>query len=271
MPPPPPPPLGTQANLWVDPNGGSCTRSATPAAYSDPAACASSEAAAAQAQAGDSVYYVSGSYEDERITQHCFANWVTFAPAPGASVSIDGANGGAGLNAWDLSGGSGADCYIRIQGFELTDRVYLEHAANHIDIVGNHIHSKLAPSLSTSWTQLAANGVNLNDKSAPAGIHNVSIRNNRIEHIGFVCLGVGSDPNACDSADNNPNYGYCIYDLNSVELSVSGNLIDGCWEDGIQVHAAVFSFTDNDLSNIEYGASGHQDGIQIFAATPRSG
>jgi len=217
------------------------------------------------------VYYASGHYQDQTITDHCYSSWVTFAPAPGTSVSVDGANGGAGLNAFDLNGGAGRSCYLRIQGFDLTDRVYIEHAADQIDIVGNHIHSKLAPGLSTSWPQLAANGVNMNDKGEAAGIHHISIRDNRIENIGYVCLGVGTNANGCDSADNNPSYGYCIYDLDSVELSVSHNVIDGCWEDGIQVHAAVFSFTDNDVSNVEYGASGHQDGIQIFAATPRSG
>ena len=37
--PPPPPPPGTGANLWVDTNGGSCARQATPGAWVDSQAC----------------------------------------------------------------------------------------------------------------------------------------------------------------------------------------------------------------------------------------
>src|SRR4051812_22741720 len=41
------PPAGASgANLWVDANGGSCSRKALPAAYADAQACASLQAAA---------------------------------------------------------------------------------------------------------------------------------------------------------------------------------------------------------------------------------
>ncbi|MFL5920403.1 MAG: choice-of-anchor Q domain-containing protein [Gaiellaceae bacterium] len=255
----------------MDIDGGSCTRSSGAAAYSSATACASATEAANEAHDGDRVYYASGAYEDQIIADRCYGDWVTFAPAPNAKVSIDGTDGGTGPDAWDLDGGSGSVCHVRIQGFDLTDRVYVEHAANYVDIVGNHIHSKVPPSRNTTWAQLAGNGVNFNTKGKPAGIHNVTIRSNRIENIGYVCRGVGSDPNACDTDDNSPSWGYCIYDLDTSELTVTGNRIDGCWEDAIQVHAATFVFAGNDVSNIENGASGHQDGIQIFAATPRTG
>jgi len=45
----------TTANLWVDTNGGSCARAASPAAYGDAQACASFDAAYAAAQLGDTV------------------------------------------------------------------------------------------------------------------------------------------------------------------------------------------------------------------------
>jgi len=260
-----------KANLWVDTDGGSCTRSATPVSYDSAGACESATAAAAQAQGGDRVYYAPGNYEDQIIDGHCYTDWVTFAPAPGARVSVDGAMGGIGPNAWDLDGGSGSICHVRIQGFDLTDRIYVEHAADHVDIVGNHIHSKVPPSVRTTWAQLAGNGVNFNTKGKEPGIRHVTIRDNRIDNIGFVCRGVGADPKACDTDDNNPSWGYCIYDLNTTQLTVTGNTISGCWEDAIQVHAASFRFTGNNVSNIENGASGHQDGIQIFATTPRTG
>lgn len=49
------------ANLWVDTTGGTCTRSSSPAAYSDAAACTFSAANTA-AQAGDRVIVKTGSY-----------------------------------------------------------------------------------------------------------------------------------------------------------------------------------------------------------------
>jgi chitodextrinase len=46
------------ANLWVGPSGGSCTRSATPVAYSASTACATVAAAWAAAQGGDTILVV---------------------------------------------------------------------------------------------------------------------------------------------------------------------------------------------------------------------
>lgn len=59
-PPAPPAPAGT-ANIWVDTNGGTCTRQAAPAAYVDSAACSSFNAAYQAASLGDTVYVRSGS------------------------------------------------------------------------------------------------------------------------------------------------------------------------------------------------------------------
>ena len=52
--PPPAPPTGT-ANLWIDLNGGSCTRQATAGAYVDAQACGSWNAAYQAASPGDTV------------------------------------------------------------------------------------------------------------------------------------------------------------------------------------------------------------------------
>lgn len=50
------------ANLWVDTNGGTCTRSATFAEYSDAKACSSFSTALAAASSGDKVLVRNGSY-----------------------------------------------------------------------------------------------------------------------------------------------------------------------------------------------------------------
>jgi hypothetical protein len=54
-------PAGT-AHLWVDLDGGSCERSATPAEYADAAACSSFQAAYDAAIGGDTVRVRAGSY-----------------------------------------------------------------------------------------------------------------------------------------------------------------------------------------------------------------
>lgn len=53
-PPPPPPPTGS-ANVWVDANGGSCSRASTPVAYADATACGSFSAAYGAASGGDTI------------------------------------------------------------------------------------------------------------------------------------------------------------------------------------------------------------------------
>jgi hypothetical protein len=64
-----PPPSGDLANVWIDTNGGSCTRSATPVAYSDAAACGPSFDQAWDAmQSGDVARIVAGVYPHQDIT-----------------------------------------------------------------------------------------------------------------------------------------------------------------------------------------------------------
>lgn len=50
------------ANLWIDTDGGTCTRSASLVAYSDAAACSSMSAAATAATSGDTIGMKAGTY-----------------------------------------------------------------------------------------------------------------------------------------------------------------------------------------------------------------
>lgn len=60
------PPPGT-ANLWVDTNGGTCTRQSTPGAYVDAQACSTMNAAYLAASLGDTVLIRAGSYTGQSI------------------------------------------------------------------------------------------------------------------------------------------------------------------------------------------------------------
>ena len=59
---------GPSANLWIDPDGGNCTRSATPASYSDATACGSLQNAYNAANGGDIIRIVGGNYTGQTIS-----------------------------------------------------------------------------------------------------------------------------------------------------------------------------------------------------------
>lgn len=102
-----PPPPGT-ANLWVDLNGGTCTRQATPGAYADATACPSFSAAYDSASNGDLVLVKAGAYASQTIVRdekYTTSNTpdVTIRPATGETVTV--AELAIGKNV-DIEGGS---------------------------------------------------------------------------------------------------------------------------------------------------------------------
>jgi hypothetical protein len=85
--PKPPPPPTSGANLWVDTNGGNCSRSAKGGNYADPQACGSFQAAYGAAQCGDVVGVRPGSYSSQTISSRKSCSpttQVTFTSVPGA-------------------------------------------------------------------------------------------------------------------------------------------------------------------------------------------
>ncbi len=78
------------ANLWIDPDGGSCTRQAAPAAYVDDDACAGLDAAYRAAGAGDVVRVRAGRYGDQTVAAKPSAKAppVTIHAEPGAAVGF---------------------------------------------------------------------------------------------------------------------------------------------------------------------------------------
>lgn len=121
------------ANVWVDPNGGSCARVAVAAAYSDSAACASLERAYNAAARGDSIAIKAGTYASEDWAQGSNktsgTGYVSFAPAPGETVSVGNVQMGH-------SGYPSVGSHIRMGGFSidhlfmhLTDDLLLNNMA----------------------------------------------------------------------------------------------------------------------------------------------
>lgn len=226
--------------------------------------------AAAAAPAGATVYVRGGKYEHFTTKNKCRSSWVTFKPYPHETVTLDGANGGRddSRGAWQLTN----DCYIHIKGFNLTDRFYLDGNQSHIDIDGNYVHSKDPnPSAQSGSANVTVSGIAslCSGPKCSNGQTDIMVRNNRFEHIAYNCLGTGSDPNACDTNDNDPwGYGYCIrLDTDVENLLITKNRINGCWEDAIQGVGSGTVISLNNISNVCCGASGHQDGIQIFRAS----
>lgn len=72
------------AHLWVDTDGGTCTRQSTPGAYNDAAACTLANSYTT-AQSGDTVGVLSGEYGDWELTGQ--NKTVTFRGEDGATVS----------------------------------------------------------------------------------------------------------------------------------------------------------------------------------------
>lgn len=76
------------ANLWIDTNGGTCTRQGTPATYNDAAACSSMQAAAAAASNGDTVLIKAAtSYTTQTVTE--------VKSSPGVTIKCESATTGA--------------------------------------------------------------------------------------------------------------------------------------------------------------------------------
>lgn len=101
------PPPGT-ANLYIDRNGGSCTRHSSPAAYVDLEACPDMTSAYAAASPGDRVKIKGGVYGSQAITgvSKVTGPRVVFLPADNEVVKFNG-----DLNLWRG--------HIEVRNFEL--------------------------------------------------------------------------------------------------------------------------------------------------------
>jgi hypothetical protein len=82
-------PTPTTANLWMDTNGGTCTRSATPVAYNDAQACSSFDVANDKCASGDTVLVKAGAYPYQDVTgSNSRTSACTIQAASGETVTV---------------------------------------------------------------------------------------------------------------------------------------------------------------------------------------
>lgn len=107
-PPPPPPSTSTIAHVWIDPNGGTCTRSSTPVAYADASACGSLDAANDIAQNGDTILARGGTYGPQTVTAGNNRTAQAYATVlAGETMTIAGALNFSGARYLSIDGGGG--------------------------------------------------------------------------------------------------------------------------------------------------------------------
>lgn len=137
-----PAPSGT-ANLWVDTNGGTCTRQASPAAYLDSAACSSiqTSVAACNGSTGDTIRMVAGSYGSQSVTSQ--------KTSPGCTVIGEQS---AGTNAVTLTGA------LALQGAWVTVRNMDTRGLGASDAGTGLPHDVTYENINTSLSQLFWDG-----------------------------------------------------------------------------------------------------------------
>jgi hypothetical protein len=80
----------TAANLWIDANGGTCSRQSSPGAYVDAQACASMQAAQTAAQAGDTVIIKNGTYGRQSLSSGQKTSAVSYFAETSGQVLLTG-------------------------------------------------------------------------------------------------------------------------------------------------------------------------------------
>jgi hypothetical protein len=139
------------ANLWVDANGGTCTRSATPGSYIDAQACGSFNAAWQAASPGDTIIVKTGSYGNQSLLTRAVSmtsSGVTFMVENGTVIGDinfgDQATWGAGDYKVD---------YITMQGNkgQYSSGTLSFANAKNITVDGDVVHNNWANKQAAFW------------------------------------------------------------------------------------------------------------------------
>lgn len=111
------------ANLWIDTNGGTCTRQSTAGSYVDAQACASMQAALAACTAGDTIRMKAGTYGAQTITATKTSPGCTIIAESNTFLSGNLTTHGAWYEIQNVSGSaSGVGWYITSSANNITCR-----------------------------------------------------------------------------------------------------------------------------------------------------
>jgi hypothetical protein len=155
------PTVGTKANIWVDANGGSCSRVAAAAGYVDSRSCPTLNAAYQRAANGDTVLVRGGSYGRQVIAQK------TSAAAPGIRVAT-------------VSGEAVTFSTLEIKGSFI--RFFGPFRAQRLEVDGARNSQANAPVENVHVERFEVDGQNLDGEPVAylRGAHRVTWRNGEI-------------------------------------------------------------------------------------------
>ncbi|WP_051709699.1 DUF1565 domain-containing protein [Andreprevotia chitinilytica] len=226
-------------------------------------------------QAGDTVYVHAGVY-NETVTVptsgSASAGYITFRNVPGEAVVLDGSGlavSGGVQGLFSLVSRS----YVRVIGFELRNYsasgsdipvgIFVSGAGNHIELRNNHVHH-----IATTTTPGNAYGIVIYGNQAPAGLTNVVIDGNEVDH-----LTTGSSESL--ALDGNVQYwqvtNNVVHDNNNIGIDAAGyfgtspqTAYDQA-RNGLIAGNTVYNITS--INNPAYGGSYGADGIYIDGGT----
>ena len=188
------------ANLWIDTNGGTCTRQATPVAYADAQACSGIVAALSAAAAGDTVRIRPGSYGSATITQAKKSPAVSFIGDGTATTSVGEIRtktGSGGLVFQDLAmSGYYNEQHtddVTYRNAVINGNFYIRGSSN---ILWDHVEARIPSGTTTSSNFISSNYAS----SGALGSQNITIRDSYIHH--YRRAAGSSDHVDCIAADD---------------------------------------------------------------------
>ena len=260
------------ANIWVDTNGGSCTRQATPAVYNDAAACPSFSAAYNVALGGDTIYVKAGTYGAQSIPSRSLGtSMVTISEAPGENVTtgaisistnyiaVNGFN--LGNNGISISrAGSGGVCsrsHVTVSNNVM--------AGVNAGINGGCIDTLVLQGNDVSGTNVCQGGPEDSlqlSGDAGGGVWgestptNVTLRNNYIHDMGTAFAQCGAHADGFQSA----GCAHCMIDGNRWNNTDTSTVIIYAPNTGSSTQIVDITLQNNSVGNVHTGSHGFSIG-----------
>lgn len=174
---------GQTANLWIDANGGTCTRQASAGAYVDAAACGGIVTALAASTGGDTVRIRPGSYSAAVITTTEKATAVTFAGSGIDTTTISNIETQDGTGGYVFTDMTLGGYYNRqhtnnvtYRNVKINSRFFIRGSSN---ITWDHVEATIPG----STTVPDSNFISSNYASSGAqGSSNITIKDSYIHH-----------------------------------------------------------------------------------------